>query len=275
MEAARMARLAVSELTTLRWSFEEDLQHYAAAGIRAIGVWRHKLAECGEARGAELLAQSGLAVSSLQWAGGFTGSDGRSHAESIADGRQAIHLAESLGAGCVLIHSGARGVHTYNHARRLFRQALDKLLPLAEERGVTLAIEPMHADCGGDFTFLNCLDETQGFIAERHSPALKLALDTYHWGHHPGLIPRLPQLLPHLALVQLGDGRQPPCGEPDRVPLGEGALPLRDIVSALTAGGYDGWYEVELMGEEIEMADYREILARSRRAFSEWMPASV
>jgi sugar phosphate isomerase/epimerase len=270
-----MARLAVSELTTLRWSFEEDLQHYAAAGFRAIGIWRHKLAECGEARGAEVLAASGLAVSSLQWAGGFTGSDGRSHDESIADGRQAIRLAEVLSAGCLIIHSGARGVHTHKHARRLFTHALDKLLPLAEERGVTLAVEPMHAHCGADFTFINCLDETQELIADRDSPALKIALDTYHWGHHPQLVERIPLLTPHLALVQLGDGRQPPSGEPNRVPLGDGALPLRDIVSTLAASGYEGWYEVELMGEEIEAADYQEILARSRRSFSDWMPTSV
>ena len=31
-----MAGLAICELTTYRWSFEEDVQHYAAAGIEGI-----------------------------------------------------------------------------------------------------------------------------------------------------------------------------------------------------------------------------------------------
>ena len=70
-----MARLAVNELTTFRWSFEEDVRAYAAAGITAIGVWRQKLADVGDVKGAGLLAAAGLAASSLQWAGGFTGSD--------------------------------------------------------------------------------------------------------------------------------------------------------------------------------------------------------
>jgi sugar phosphate isomerase/epimerase len=270
-----MARLAISELTTLRWSFEEDVLHYSAAGIQAIGVWRHKLAESGERRCADVLAEAGLAASSLQWAGGFTGSDGLSHEESIDDGRQAICLAESLAAGCLIIHSGARGVHTHKHARRLFRQALDKLLPLAEERGVTLAVEPMNGRWGCDFTFLNCLDETLELVASRCSPALAIALDTYHWGHEPLLSSRLPELGPHLALVQLGDGRDPPRGEPNRCPLGEGALPLKDIVAALSAAGYDGDYEVELMGEEIEVADYHQIISRSARTFAEWIEAGV
>ena len=264
-----MAQLAISELTTFRWSFEEDVERYRAACIPAIGIWRQKLADVGEAKGAKLLAMAGLSVSSLQWAGGFTGSDGHTHEESLDDARQAICTAEVLRAGCLIIHSGARGVHTHNHARRLFRQALEKLLPLAEERGIALAIEPMHCD-SAEFTFLHCLDETLELVASFDSPALGIALDTGHWGHHPQLVERLPQLAPRLALVQLGDSRQPPRGEPNRCQLGDGTVPLCEIIHHLSASGYDGFYEVELMGEEIEAANYLDILTRSARAFQRW-----
>jgi sugar phosphate isomerase/epimerase len=265
-----MARLAINELTTFRWSLEEDIEHYAAAGIGAIGVWRQKLADCGEARGAELLSKAGLTVSSLQWAGGFTGSCGPSHDENVADARHAIRLAGQLKANCLIIHSGARGVHTHNHARRLFRQALDKLLPVAEDWEVKLAVEPMRGDCGSDWTFLNCLDETIDLVASYDSPSLRIALDTYYWGHEPALIERLPALAPRLALVQLGDARQPPTGEVNRCQLGQGILPLRQIVARLSGAGYQGLYEVELMGEEIESCDYRELLAQSLRTFDGW-----
>ncbi len=30
-----VARISMNELTTYRWSFEEDVQHYAAAGMDA------------------------------------------------------------------------------------------------------------------------------------------------------------------------------------------------------------------------------------------------
>jgi sugar phosphate isomerase/epimerase len=269
-----MARLAINELTTFRWSFEEDVEHYAAAGIAAVGVWRQKLADYGEEKGAHLLADSGLIASSLQWAGGFTGSCGPSHKENLDDAREAIRLAAALKAGCLIIHSGARGIHTFNHARRLFREALDKLLPVAEDWGVTLAVEPMRGDCGGDWTFLNCLDETTQLVAAYDSKYLRIALDTYHWGHEPTLIDRLPQLAPRLALVQLGDAREPPTmGEPHRCQLGCGILPLAQIIARLELAGYQGLYEVELMGEEIESCDYRELLAQSIRTFGEWTTA--
>src|SRR5581483_2227836 len=260
---ARMVRLAVSELTTFRWTFEEDIAQYLAAGITAIGVWRQKLTDIGERKGAQLLAESGIAVSSLQWAGGFTGCDGHTYDESLADARQAISTAAEIHAGCLILHSGSRGVHTHKHARRLFRQALDRLLPLAEERGLVLALEPMTGDCGGEFTFLNCLDETYDLVATHQSPALGIALDVYHWGHRPEFLERLPRLAPRLALGQLGDGREPPTSEPNRCQLGDGTIPLRQIVRELIAAGYNGDFEIELMGEEIEAADYREVLARS------------
>lgn len=276
MENSRMAKLAVNELTTYRWSFEEDVHRYAEAQVPAIGIWRQKLSDFGEERGVELIAESGLAVSSLSWAGGFTGSEGRSHQESVADACQAIHLAAQLKAPCLVLHSGARGVHTQNHARRLLRMALEKLLPQAEEHGVALAIEPMCRAAGSEWTFLHTLEETRTLIKEFSSAALKLVLDTYHWGHQADLLSEIPHLAAHLALVQLSDARQLPSMEPNRTPLGCGVLPLAAFVGQLMRAGYDGFFEVELMGEEIERADYQELIAQSRSSFDSWTtPAEV
>ena len=48
--ATGMAMLSMNETTTFRWSFEEDVARYAAAGIPAMGVWRQKLSDCGPTR---------------------------------------------------------------------------------------------------------------------------------------------------------------------------------------------------------------------------------
>ena len=92
-----MAELSISETTTFRWSLEEDVAQYSAAGIPAIGVWRHKLSDCGLPQ-ARALAPHGLKVSHLSWAGGFTGSDGRSYRESVEDAAEALRTAAELDA---------------------------------------------------------------------------------------------------------------------------------------------------------------------------------
>ena len=91
-----MAELSMNETTTFRWSFEEDAANYAAAGIPAIGVWRQKLSDCGRRGPSNCSADSGLKVSHLLWAGGFTGSDGRSYRESVDDAAEALRTAAAL-----------------------------------------------------------------------------------------------------------------------------------------------------------------------------------
>lgn len=259
-----MERISVNELTTYRWTLEEDVQNYVKAGIQALGVWREKLTDFGEERGIELLRDHGLRVSSLLWAGGFTGSDGRSYKDSVQDAREAIRLAGALEAKCLVVYSGGRGLHTYNHARRLLCGALKDLLPLAEEFGVDLAIEPMHAGCAGNWTFLTSLDQALELIQSVGSPRVKLAFDSYHLAHETQIIDRIGDIAPLTAIVQLGDGRSAPCGEQNRCPLGEGNLPLEAVVREFCRHGYDGYFDVELMGEDIETTDYHELLHKSR-----------
>lgn len=266
-----MAGLSINEMTTYRWSFEEDVTRYQEAGIEAIGVWRQKLADYGEERGISLLAERGLQVSNVLWAGGFTGSDGHSYQESLADAREAMQLTAALGADCLVVYSGGRNGHTQNHARRLFASALDELLPLAEQLNVVLAVEPMHIGCAEEWTLLTSLDETMSLIHGIGSRRLKLVFDTYHLGFDPHVVETIEHIVPHIAVVHLGDGHCPPEREQNRFCLGEGKLPLPEIVAALERAGYAGHYDVELMGEGVESCDYQQLLQGSKLAFERYL----
>lgn len=263
-----MARLSINELTTYRWSFEEDVLRSAAAGYEAIGVWRPKLADFGEDKGRELLQEAGIAVSNLLWAGGFTGSDGRSFAEAVEDAAEAIRLAGDIQAQCLVLYSGSAAQHTVRHARRLFVAALDEILPLAAEAKVDLALEIMHPACALRWTTLTHVAEAIELLDEIQHPRLKIALDTYHVGRDESALARLEAIAGDVAVVHLADGHGEPKEDQHRCLLGEGDLPLAEMVSALTSGGFDGDYDVELIGEEIEQLDYEHVLEHSRRAFA-------
>lgn len=262
-----MFRLSINEMTTYRWPFECDVATYAHAGISAIGVWRQKLSDFGDQRGIELLDDFGLRVSNLLWAGGFTGSDGRNFRESVEDAEEAIALAGQMQAGCLILYSGARNGHTANHCRRLVRSALAELAPVAVQHGVTLAVEPMHAGCAAEWTFLTSLDETFDLIDDVGAPCLRVAFDTYHLGQDAAIVERIPEIVDRIGIVHLGDGRGTPRGEQNRCRLGEGTLPLNEIVAALLEAGYSGDFDVELFGEDVETASYDQLIAHSRQAF--------
>ncbi len=264
-----MARLSMNEMTTYRWSFEEDVQHYRAAGITAIGVWRRKLSDFGEERGIELLKTSGLAVSNLLWAGGFTGSEGHTHRESIDDALEAVQLAAEMKAGCLVVYSGPRAGHTHNHARRLLVGALTEAAALAAEHSVALALEPMHPACSEECTFLNSLDDALRILDLVASPHLKLSFDTYHLADQPNMIEQAQQLAAEdrIAIVHLADGN-PPDEDQRRTRLGHGRVPLKDVIAALKSGGYAGDYDIELFGDDVSPDDYESLLRESQEFFT-------
>jgi len=270
-----MSLLSMNELTTYRWSLGQDLENYREAGYGGIGVWRQKLSDENEDSAIERLIASGLNVTNVSWAGGFTGSDGRSLADSIDDAASAIRVAGSLMADCLVIYSGGRNNHIYRQASRLLRMALDELLPLAEMWEVPLAIEPMHPACAADWTFLTSLESAIDLVEKVDSPFLKIAYDTYHFPLGSRRAQQLSALAPYLGIVFLGDRLHPASAEQERCPLGHGRLPLIEIISTLQDAGYTGAYDVKLMGPDIEACDYWSLLEQSQAAFGDLAPVAV
>lgn len=202
-------------------------------------------------------------VSHLYFAGGFTGYDGDSLQDAIDDAQQALEVAALIQADCLTLYTGSRGGHTYNHAHRLLQLALDQILPTAEELGVALALEPMDARAATDWTFLTDLEQALEVVDRRSHPLLKMALDTYHWGGDEKLYSLLPDLVPHLAIVHLGDCTFAPSRDHERCLLGAGNVPLQSMITALSENGYDATYDIRLMGEDIEVADDKRVLCDS------------
>lgn len=271
---AGMLRLAVSELSTFRWTFEEDVLHYHQAGFEAIGIWRPKLADYGEEKGVELLHEHGLAISSLQWIGGFTGSDGRSYRDSLHDALDTVQLAADIGAQTVTVVTGGRGGHTKNHSNKMLLSALGHLAEAAQAVGVQLAIEPMHAGCANNWSFLNTIPQCLEVISQIDNPHLGLVFDCYHLAQDAGSLIWLEAIAPHIRLVQLGDARHAPIGEQNRCLLGQGRVPLPQIVSKLQTFGYRGFYEIEITGRDVEHLRYEQILGQAQETTSQWQLAS-
>lgn len=255
-----MQKLAFHGVTTFRWSLLEDVAACHDFGLKNIGLWRRKLSDFGEDRSVELVRDSGLNVSSLSWAGGFTGSNDVSFDEALEDAREAIRLAAELNAGCLVVVSGGRRGHTRKHACDLLFDALDPITDWAGKESVTLALQPMHPIFRNDWSFLTSIDAALDVIAEFREAGMKLALDAYHVAREPRLIERLPELVPHLAIVQLGDGKFPPKSKYDRRLPGNGDVPLADIVQTLVEAGYEGCFEIALWSRTLWKRDGDELI---------------
>ena len=259
-------RISVSQLTTRRWSLLEEVIELRAQQIDGIGLWRPKVADIGEDLAADLIQDAGLSVSSLSFVGGFTGVNGLSFDDAIADARDALAHAELLGAENVIVVSGARNRHTVRHSRRLLREALLELADDAGARGVRLCVLPMHASFAGSWTYLNSLDETVELLSGINHPHVGLAFDTYQLWTQPELLSRIPQLARLTGVVQISDAKRPPQGTLERCLPGEGVIPLGEIVRAFHLSGFDGYYDVQVWSGCEWSGDYSATVSQSREA---------
>ena len=269
---SRVSRLqmSISQLTTYRWELPVELDHLAYHGFDAVALWRTKVSDVGVEQTRKLLDRSGIRVSSLQWAGGFTGSDGRTFRESVDDAAEAIETAERVGADVLVVHTGCRAGHTLGHARRLLRESLEILAPLAAGRGVTLALEPHHPAAAVGCGFIPRLAQALEWVDRFDHPAVRLSLDLWQFGHEATLSDLLPDVVKHLALVKLADRIGLPSSDRERLPPGKGHLPLDGIVADLHAAGYRGDLEFEIVGEAVEAVSYDPVLRQLRRVTDEW-----
>ncbi len=250
-----MRRFAISEFSTYRWSLEQEATEYQQRGIQAIGLWRTKLSDSEIELASDLLYQHDMRVSSLSWAGGFTGTCGISHEDAIDDAKAAIRTAARLGGHCLIVHSGGRGGHTRGHANRLLTSALNRLVPIAADYGVRLALELMQASECANWTVAESFKETIDVVS-RYSPRhVGLVLDLFHVGRDATVYESLDELVKRIALVQLADRKNHDL--PHRCLLGHGDISVAEWYDRLEKFGYDGFYEVELHGPELAELSYR------------------
>lgn len=256
------------QLTTFRWSLDEEVSEYRAAGFDGIGLWRQKLDACGLERAIEALDESGLSVSSLSWAGGFTGAQGISLADALDDAREAIAAAAALKAPTLVVVGGGRGGHTVRHSQRLVVKALQELGDFAGERGVRLALQPM-LPCPHfrRWTYLNTIDSTLDLLAACRHRAVRLAFDVYQLWHEPNLIERIPAIADYVAHVQLSDCPRVPAAEYEGCLPGDGIIPVGGVVQAFLDGGYEGWFDIQVWSEQVWASDYTRALESCRDYF--------
>ena len=272
-----MPRVSINEITTYRWSLLEDVAGYRAAGVSDIGVWRRKLSDFGEERGVELLRDSELSVSSFWSAGGFTGSDGQTFREAVDDALDALRSAAQVQAGCLVVVSGARAGHTFNHARRLLCEAMRELGDAAAETGVSIALQPMHRRPVERWSMLNSLDAALDALTLCDHPHVGIVLDTFHMWDEPQLCERIADIMPHIKLASICDAlsavpNSTARGDEDRCIPGQGVLPLAEIITALETGGYRGAYDVQLTGARCWNSDYGSVLAECRTGLIDIAP---
>ena len=275
----RTPRLALGQPTTRRWTLEEDLAAVDAAGLDAVGLWNGKFRGRTRRAVSRAVRESGVAVTSLSWVGGFTHGDAFDRKQAWYEAKEAVKLAAAVGAGCVCVTTGGPGGFTANHASgSLIPESLRRLAAFAAEFDVRLAVQPLGGRLGRNsvvrdvYSTLDLLDRTG-------RPNVGMVLPTTLMAQDPSLVNRVEEFASRVELVKLADCRTDAtrcdtCRE-GRMP-GDGSLPLATLIRRLERAGYAGDYELDVWNSaDWRTAHHAADLRRARDRFHAYLAASA
>lgn len=264
-------RLSLNQATVKYATLRDALEVAAHAGIAAIGLWREPVAEVGLERAVQMVADTGLRVSSLCRGGFFTMPDGPSRRAAIDDNRRAIDEAAALGAPTLVLVAGGLpdGSRDLAGARERVRDAIGELEAHAGTAGVSLAIEALHPMYVSDRAVISTLAQALDIAGQFDAARVGVVVDTFHVFWDPEVLATIARAGEYIASYQVCDWATPLPADVllARHQPGDGVIDFGPITAAVLAAGYQGDIEVEIFNQAIWDAPAADTAQRTVRAF--------
>jgi sugar phosphate isomerase/epimerase len=245
-------RVSLSAISTFQWSLDEDLAFYERAGITAIGASLAKLEAAGIDAGARRLRDAGLRVTNLIGIGPFHLDDPAQWSGQRDRLRGALDAAAALDAECMILTTGPAGRLAWEEAADALEAALTPVLDDARERAIPFGLEhtnSLRADVGFIHTLRDCVD-----VARRLGIGVCVELNAC-WAER-GLADTFRDGVDTFRIVQASDYAIGTLSTPNRLVPGDGDIPLPRLLDQALAAGYDGCFDLELIGPRIDEEGY-------------------
>ena len=248
-----LAKLAIHTMTHKPWSLRECIDAFTAKGIGGISVWRNVVEPIGAEEAGRMLRDSGLKVPALVRGGFFPAVLPADRQKAIDENRQIIDEAHAIGAEMVVLVVGAVPGMPLTEARKHVTDGIGALLPHALDKGVKLAIEPLHPMYAGDRSCINRMAEAREVCEQLKSRMLGIAVDVYHVWWDPDLEKEIELAGQQHTLFgyHICDWRLNTRDMlNDRGLMGDGCIDIDSITQMVRKAGFTGLSEVEVFSDE-------------------------
>lgn len=252
-----LSKCAIHTMTNKPWSLAECCEHYAAAGIGGIGIWRNRVAPeeggVGLEEAVKIVRASGLAVPAYVRGGFFVAQSSGGRQKAIDHNKLMIDEGAALGADQVVLVVGAVPGMTLSDARKQTAEGIGACLQHAEQASVKLSIEPLHPMYAGDKSCVNRMAEARQICEQLQSKWLGIACDVYHVWWDPDLDAEIELAGKQGTLFgfHICDWRlETRHLLTDRGLMGDGCIDIAGIRAKVQAAGFRGFNEVEVFSEQ-------------------------
>jgi len=264
----------INEATTMNADFATDMRAYAEAGFSFVEFWPSKVDTLvGQGKSLEeirsLVDSLGLRAVAGCAQGGLLLSEGEKREKALAELRHNFEICQAMGAETFIVFS-ENADRADERVYPIVSRNLREVSELGAEYGVSIALEFIRGS-----NLVGTLLTAQSICQSLALPNLGVLLDTFHFYAGISKTEDLQLLdVASLAFVHINDAKDKPretWTDADRVLLGDGALPVREMLATIKAKGYTGYLSLELFNREFWAQDPFAVARRAYRNVTEFL----
>jgi sugar phosphate isomerase/epimerase len=243
----------VNAICSMGQPLADDIALWADLGINHVGLITPKIEAIGWKDGEQVVRDAGLRVSSVScYKEGLAGS---------------VEFTASVGADVLYLPPGSGGSLLWDEAADRFCADIAPWVALGARHGVRLALEPTNP-LRSDVSFVHSFRDAAD-LARR--AGMGVVLDFYSTWYERGLDKLVRDNIDVVALVQVDDYKLGTFSMPNRSAVGDGDVPVERLVAMVLEAGYQGAFDLEILGPRIDEEGYRAPIARSLQRLSEML----
>jgi sugar phosphate isomerase/epimerase len=253
-------RVSIDNVCMMRQGPAEFVANCRALEARRVVLSSpHLLAEGGPEAAHQVLDATGIQVEAINGAFAVFPNLRDDRGQAAATMLRLIEIGSGLGAKSIYFLTGGRGSLDWDDAAARFAGLVAPCTAVARERGMRLMIENAPA-LYADLHIAHSLADTVE-LAERSG--VGICIELYFCWAEAGLRRLFRRAMPHCGLVQVSDYVLGDRSLPNRAVPGDGAIPIERLLGEVLDAGYQGVFDIELIGPRIDAEGY---VAATRRA---------
>jgi sugar phosphate isomerase/epimerase len=254
-------RISVSAICSYKQSLDEDIALWERLGVRRVGLTLAKMEAAGIDDAVRLISEAGLDVTNVIAFGPRLHEPGMwsSHVDRLL---ACVDAARAVGSDFLALTTGPAGPLSWEDAADRLEEFLAPVTTAAGE--LPLIIEhtnSLRVDVGFVHSLRDMVD-----LARRLGVGVLCEVNAC-WAER-GVDQTLADGMDVIDLVQISDFVIGTHDTPNRSVPGDGDIPLRRFIGDVLHVGYDGIFDLELIGPRIEEEGYEPAVRRSVDALS-------
>jgi len=246
-------RISVNSICSMHQSLDEDLALWAELGIDHVGLITPKFDAPGWDAAQRTVLDAGLRVSSVSC-----------YREGIAD---SLELTAALNSKILYVPPGRAGSLPWEDAAQQFVDEVAPHVARARELAVRLAVEPTNP-LRTDVSFVHSVRDA---VELANTADVAIVLDFYAAWYERDLEQLVRKHVDVVALVQICDYQLGTFDMPNRCAVGDGDIPVERLLGMVLDAGYQGAFDLEILGPRIEAEGYPGPITRSLERASEML----